>query len=79
MWNLMDTPMEEQQVFQNVTSNIAASEPEITETNMLSVNFLNNVCNFRVRLLGVENYLYFLMIYNICKGYVGNWHVFNYF
>ncbi|XP_059455931.1 65-kDa microtubule-associated protein 3-like [Corylus avellana] len=43
MWNLMDTPMEEQQMFQNVTSNIAASEPEITETNMLSVNFLNNV------------------------------------
>jgi len=46
MWNLMDTPMEEQQLFHNVTSNIAASEPEITEANMLSVNFLNNVCNF---------------------------------
>jgi protein regulator of cytokinesis 1 len=42
----MDTPMEEQQLFHNVTSNIAASEPEITEANMLSVNFLNNVCNF---------------------------------
>jgi protein regulator of cytokinesis 1 len=51
MWNLMDTQMEEQRMFQNVTSNIAASEPEITETNMLSVNFLNNVCNF----IGVEN------------------------
>lgn len=42
-------------MFQNVTSNIAASEPEITGTNMLSVNFLNNVCNFRVRFLGVVN------------------------
>ncbi|KAF3961873.1 hypothetical protein ACB098_06G194100 [Castanea mollissima] len=43
MWNLMDTPMEEQQLFLNATSNIAASEPEITEPNMLSVIFLNHV------------------------------------
>ena len=43
--------MEEQRMFQNVTSNIAASEPEVTETNMLSVNFLNNVCSF----IGVKN------------------------
>ncbi|XP_023911377.1 65-kDa microtubule-associated protein 3 isoform X2 [Quercus suber] len=43
MWNLMDTPMEEQQLFLNVTSNISASEPEITEPNMLSVIFLNHV------------------------------------
>lgn len=42
----MDRPMAERQMFQNVTSNIAASEPEITEPNMLSVEFLNNVCSF---------------------------------
>ncbi|MBA0578243.1 hypothetical protein Gorai_020538, partial [Gossypium raimondii] len=37
LWNLMDTPIEEQQMFQNVTCNIAASEHEITEPNTLSV------------------------------------------
>ncbi|PRQ57651.1 putative microtubule-associated protein, MAP65/Ase1/PRC1 [Rosa chinensis] len=43
MWNLMDTPMEEQKKFQNVTSRIAASESEITEPNILSVDLLNDV------------------------------------
>ncbi|KAL5570031.1 hypothetical protein UlMin_026606 [Ulmus minor] len=43
LWNLMDTPVEEQQMFQNVTSNIAASEHEITEPNTLSVDFINYV------------------------------------
>ncbi|PVH38225.1 hypothetical protein PAHAL_5G202500 [Panicum hallii] len=43
LWNLMDTPLEEQQVFQNVTSNIAASEHEITEPNTLSIDFLSYV------------------------------------
>jgi Ase1/PRC1/MAP65 family protein len=43
LWNLMDTPLEEQQMFQNVTSNIAASEHEITEPNTLSIDFLNYV------------------------------------
>ncbi|PKU79993.1 65-kDa microtubule-associated protein 3-like [Dendrobium catenatum] len=43
LWNLMDTPMEEQQLFQNVTCNVAASEHEITEPNTLSVDFLNYV------------------------------------
>lgn len=41
LWTLMDTPVEEQQNFQNVTKNIAASEDEITETNTLSVDFIN--------------------------------------
>ncbi|KAM0892430.1 hypothetical protein ACQ4PT_025742 [Festuca glaucescens] len=41
LWNLMDTPIEEQQVFQNVTCNIAASEHEITEPNTLSIDFLS--------------------------------------
>ncbi|KAJ4851236.1 hypothetical protein Tsubulata_046661 [Turnera subulata] len=43
LWNLMDTPIEEQQEFQNVTCNIAASEHEITEPNTLSVDFINYV------------------------------------
>lgn len=43
LWNLMDTPIEEQQVFQNVTCNIAASEHEVTEPNTLSEEFINHV------------------------------------
>ncbi|KAE8729922.1 65-kDa microtubule-associated protein 3 [Hibiscus syriacus] len=43
LWNLMDTPIEEQQMFQNVTRNVAASEHEITEPNTLSVDFINYV------------------------------------
>ncbi|KAI7751580.1 hypothetical protein M8C21_004146 [Ambrosia artemisiifolia] len=43
LWNLMDTPVEEQQVFQSVTCNIAASEHEITQPNLLSVEFINYV------------------------------------
>ncbi|XP_008800929.2 65-kDa microtubule-associated protein 3 isoform X2 [Phoenix dactylifera] len=43
LWNLMDTPVEEQQLFQNVTCNIAASEHEITEPNTLSMDFINYV------------------------------------
>lgn len=39
----MDTPIEEQQLFQNVTCNIAASEHEINEPNTLSVDFINYV------------------------------------
>ncbi|KAL2227160.1 65-kDa microtubule-associated protein 3 [Sesamum indicum] len=43
LWNLMDTPIEEQQTFQKVTCNIAASEEEITEPGMLSADFINYV------------------------------------
>ncbi|XP_022736876.1 65-kDa microtubule-associated protein 3-like [Durio zibethinus] len=43
LWNQMDTPIEEQQIFQSVTCNIAASEDEITEPNTLSVDFINYV------------------------------------
>ncbi|CAL0333213.1 unnamed protein product [Lupinus luteus] len=43
LWNLMDTPIEEQQMFQNVTCNIAASEHEVTEPNSLSMDFINCV------------------------------------
>ncbi|XP_027338334.1 65-kDa microtubule-associated protein 3-like [Abrus precatorius] len=38
MWDLMDTPIEEQQKFHNVTSKIAALESEFTESNMLSID-----------------------------------------
>ncbi|KAG8653658.1 hypothetical protein MANES_05G044843v8 [Manihot esculenta] len=43
LWDLMGTPIEEQQMFQNVTSVIAASEHQITECNMLSMDFINQV------------------------------------
>ncbi|KAI6672217.1 hypothetical protein NL676_000123 [Syzygium grande] len=43
LWNLMDTPLEEQQMFQNVTCNVAASEHEISEPDALSVASINHV------------------------------------
>ncbi|CAA2988902.1 65-kDa microtubule-associated protein 3-like [Olea europaea var. sylvestris] len=43
LWNLMDTPLEEQQVFQKVTCNVAASENEIVEPNMLSIDIITFV------------------------------------
>jgi len=49
LWNLMDTPLEEQQMFQNVTCNIAASEHEITEPNTLSIDFLGYVSSLFFR------------------------------
>ncbi|MED6210444.1 hypothetical protein PIB30_064176 [Stylosanthes scabra] len=38
MWNLMDTPLEEQHKFHSFTSKIAARESEFTEPNMLSID-----------------------------------------
>ncbi|KAK6121926.1 hypothetical protein DH2020_044329 [Rehmannia glutinosa] len=43
LWNLMDTPIEEQQIFQKVTCKLAASEDEITEPDMLSVDYIDYV------------------------------------
>ncbi|XP_042412505.1 65-kDa microtubule-associated protein 3-like [Zingiber officinale] len=43
LWNLMDIPSEEQQQFQSVACNIAASEQEFTELNSLSLEFINHV------------------------------------
>ncbi|KAK1399623.1 65-kDa microtubule-associated protein 3 [Heracleum sosnowskyi] len=43
LWNLMDTPIEEKQMFQNVTCNVAASEHEIVEPNILSVEVISYV------------------------------------
>lgn len=39
----MDTPVEEQQMFLNVTRKIAASEHEFTEPNLLSVDSIEKV------------------------------------
>ncbi|KAH0896357.1 hypothetical protein HID58_045925 [Brassica napus] len=47
LWNLMDTPIEEQQEYQQITCNIAASEHEITQANSLSEDFIQ-YCNGRV-------------------------------
>ncbi|KAK7374146.1 hypothetical protein VNO80_07572 [Phaseolus coccineus] len=38
MWDLMDTPLEEQQKFLHVTSKIAASESEFAESKILSID-----------------------------------------
>ncbi|KAH0943291.1 hypothetical protein HID58_002928 [Brassica napus] len=43
LWNLMDTPIEEQQEYQHITCNIAASEHEITQANSLSQDFIKYV------------------------------------
>ncbi|XP_022922792.1 65-kDa microtubule-associated protein 3-like [Cucurbita moschata] len=43
LWNLMDTPAEEQQMFQNITCNIAALEHEIIEPDALSVDVITYV------------------------------------
>ncbi|XP_057774466.1 65-kDa microtubule-associated protein 3-like isoform X2 [Salvia miltiorrhiza] len=43
LWDLMDTPIEEQQIFQKVTCKLAASEDEITEPDMLSIDYINYV------------------------------------
>ncbi|XP_019432940.1 PREDICTED: 65-kDa microtubule-associated protein 3-like isoform X1 [Lupinus angustifolius] len=38
MWNMMETPVEEQQKFYNITCKIAAFESEFTEPKMLSID-----------------------------------------
>ncbi|CAN7116328.1 unnamed protein product [Brassica rapa subsp. narinosa] len=43
LWNLMDAPIEEQQKYQHITCNIAASEHEITQANSLSEDFIKYV------------------------------------
>lgn len=41
LWSLMDTPVEEQLMFQNVTKNIAVPDDEITEPNALTLEFIS--------------------------------------
>lgn len=43
LWSLMDTPVGEQQMFEHVTKNIAASDNEITEPNLLSMKNIKYV------------------------------------
>ncbi|KAG6552232.1 hypothetical protein Mapa_006081 [Marchantia paleacea] len=40
LWNLMDTPAEEQQLFQHITCNIAASEYEVTAPGALTLDVI---------------------------------------
>ncbi|XP_042011446.1 65-kDa microtubule-associated protein 3-like isoform X2 [Salvia splendens] len=42
LWTLMDTPIEEQQMFQNVTLTIAAAENELTKPSSLSLEIIND-------------------------------------
>ena len=67
----MDTPIEEQQMFQNVTSNIAASEHEITEPNTLSIDFLSYVSHYCWRDCSHVTSAFVLFLYarNIHKSY----------
>ena len=60
----MDTPIEEQQMFQNVTCNIAASEHEITEPNTLSVDFINYVSDACLN----ASFTDLLLVLQISKG-----------
>ncbi|ESQ43989.1 hypothetical protein EUTSA_v10005817mg [Eutrema salsugineum] len=50
LWNLLDTPAEEQKIFHNVTCSIALSESEITEANILSVASIKRVEDEVIRL-----------------------------
>ncbi|XP_065859420.1 65-kDa microtubule-associated protein 3 isoform X2 [Euphorbia lathyris] len=43
LWNLMEIPTEEQEIYWTLTSNINASEPEIIEPDMLSMDFIKHV------------------------------------
>lgn len=43
LWSLMDTPVYEQQMFEHITSNIAAEEDEITTPGCLSLENLEQV------------------------------------
>lgn len=67
----MDTPIEQQTKFQNVTRHIAASEFEITEPNMLSTDFLNHVSMsfliFNLEHFELEIFCYAFSIYSVGK------------
>lgn len=63
----MDTPIEEQQVFQNVTCNIAASEHEITEPNTLSEDFINYVSD-RHFIVACFHFLFCLLVCIFARG-----------
>ncbi|XP_010545152.1 PREDICTED: 65-kDa microtubule-associated protein 4 [Tarenaya hassleriana] len=43
LWNLLDTPVEEQMMFNHFTRTIASSESEITESGVLSVTSIKRV------------------------------------
>lgn len=62
----MDTPLEEQEMFHNITSKIAALEPEITEPNFLSMNNIKYVSMlFYVGNLQMSNCSSFSLLYSL--------------
>ena len=71
----MDTPIEEQQEYQHITCNIAASEHEITQANSLSEDFIKYVSSwefFMVTLLYNNSIIklisYWMFFYvHVCK------------
>ncbi|CAA0387735.1 unnamed protein product [Arabidopsis thaliana] len=54
LWNLLDTPAEEQKIFHNVTCSIALTESEITEANILSVASIKRVEDEVIRLSKIK-------------------------
>lgn len=57
MWDLMDTPLEEQQKFLHVTSKIAALESEFTESKILSIDSVIYVSVFFFHFFVFDNNL----------------------
>ncbi len=43
LWNLMDTPSEEQELFQHITCNIAATEEDVTAPGSLTLDIIDQV------------------------------------
>jgi hypothetical protein len=43
LWNLMDTPLEDQQSFQHITCNIAVTEEDITLPGSLALGIIDQV------------------------------------
>jgi len=43
LWNLMDTPSEEQELFQHITCNIAATEEDVTAPSSLTLDIIDQV------------------------------------
>lgn len=64
LWNLLDTPAEEQKIFHNVTCSIALTESEITEANILSVASIKRVSAQDQTFLCFLPVLFSLSVYN---------------
>lgn len=45
LWDLMDAPIQEQQMYEHITCNIAVEEDDITARGCLSLENIEQVCN----------------------------------